>query len=71
MCTPSVVCGGVCVCVCIGVCMWGVHTVCVLCIGECACRGSVCVACVYCCVACVYCGGCCVCVVCGVGVCTP
>ncbi len=43
MCTPSVVCGGVCVCVCIGVCMWGVHAVCVLCVGECACRGSVCV----------------------------
>ncbi len=37
--------------------MWGVHAVCVLCVGECACRGSVCV----------YCGGCLVCVVCSVG----
>ncbi len=57
VCTPSVVCEGVCVCMCIGcVCVWGgAHLVCVMCrgsvhvggVGVCAhrvlCVGGVCV----------------------------
>ena len=36
VCTPSVVCEGVCVCMCIGcVCVWGgAHLVCVMCRGS-------------------------------------